>query len=116
MDLLLLLTQFLAQETNPQSKFLLQLTDGQQVLALMQVLLKTLELKFQDQTEQFMMKEGLTHLQESCKVPLLKSKDQMVPSTMKEDSTHHQESCKVPLLKLQDQTVLFMMKEDLTQE
>jgi hypothetical protein len=111
-DLLLLLTQFLAQETNPLLKFLLPPTDGQQVLALMQVLLKTLELKFLETPVPFMSMEPLIQLQ--LPLPQL-------------HQLHHQlsvdqTSIQVPLLLhtlLQllplpkDQTEQFTMKEDL---
>jgi hypothetical protein len=106
-----LLTLFLAQETNPQLKSLLLPTDGQLVSALMQVLSKTLELKFLDQPVPFMMKEDLIqhqhplpHLQQHqlyqtfIQVPLLfhtllqllspKSKDQTVPSMLMEPLIH----------------------------
>ena len=121
MDLLQQPTLFHAQETNPQLKSLLLLTDGQLVLALMQVLSKTSELKFLETPVPFMLMElliqhqhqlphqlqlhhQLSEDQTSIQVPLLlhtllqllslKSKDQTEQFTMKEDLTHHQESFK----------------------
>jgi hypothetical protein len=119
-DLPQLLILFLAQETKPQLKSLLLPTDGQLVLALMQVLLKTLEPKFLETPVPFMLMEPLIqhqlplpqHLQlhhqlsedqTSIQVPLLLHtllqllllpKDQTEQFTMKEDLTHHQESFK----------------------
>jgi len=119
-DLLLLPTQFLAQETYPQLKLLLQLTDGQLVLAPIKMLLKTLELKFLETPVPFMLMEPLIQHQlplpqllqllhqlsvdqTSIQVPLLLHtllqllplpKDQTEQFTMKEDLTHHQESFK----------------------